>query len=38
MWSVGCCLIELYTGKILFEKGRSNNQMLRLMMEVRAEE
>lgn len=35
MWSIGCCLVELYTGRILFEKGRSNNQMLRLMMELR---
>ncbi|OZJ01683.1 hypothetical protein BZG36_05355, partial [Bifiguratus adelaidae] len=34
VWSVGCTLYELYTGKILFP-GRSNNQMLRLMMEVK---
>ncbi|KAG9300297.1 hypothetical protein G9A89_011370 [Geosiphon pyriformis] len=34
MWSVGCTLYELYTGKILFP-GRSNNQMLRLMMELK---
>ncbi|KAG8525903.1 uncharacterized protein KY384_000665 [Bacidia gigantensis] len=34
MWSVGCTLFELYTGKILFA-GRSNNQMLRVMMECR---
>ncbi len=34
MWSVGCTLFELYTGKILFP-GRSNNQMLLLMMEVK---
>ena len=33
-WSIGCTLYELYTGKILFP-GRSNNQMLRLMMECR---
>ena len=33
-WSVGCTLFELYTGKILFP-GRSNNQMLRLIMECR---
>jgi serine/threonine-protein kinase PRP4 len=33
-WSIGCTLFELYTGKILFP-GRSNNQMLRLMMECR---
>lgn len=34
MWSVGCTLYELYTGKILFT-GRTNNQMLRSMMECR---
>lgn len=34
MWSVGCTLYELYTGKILFP-GRSNNQMLKLMMELK---
>ncbi|EIW72735.1 hypothetical protein TREMEDRAFT_25323 [Tremella mesenterica DSM 1558] len=34
MWSVGCTLYELYTGKILFP-GRSNNHMLLLMMEVK---
>ena len=34
MWSVGCTLFELYTGKILFT-GRNNNQMLRSMMECR---
>jgi serine/threonine-protein kinase PRP4 len=33
-WSIGCTLFELYTGKILFP-GRSNNQMLRLMIECR---
>ena len=34
MWSVGCVLYELFTGKILFA-GRSNNEMLRLMMELK---
>ncbi|EKM83269.1 hypothetical protein AGABI1DRAFT_111706 [Agaricus bisporus var. burnettii JB137-S8] len=34
IWSMGCTLYELYTGKILFP-GRSNNQMLLLMMEVK---
>ncbi|KAI9830399.1 MAG: U4/U6 small nuclear ribonucleoprotein prp4 [Phylliscum demangeonii] len=34
VWSVGCTLYELYTGKILFT-GRTNNQMLRSMMECR---
>lgn len=34
MWSVGCTLYELYTGKILFT-GRNNNQMLRSIMECR---
>lgn len=34
MWSIGCTLYELYTGKILFT-GRNNNQMLRSIMECR---
>ncbi|OIW28571.1 kinase-like protein [Coniochaeta ligniaria NRRL 30616] len=34
MWSIGCTLYELYTGKILFT-GDSNNQMLKNIMEVR---
>jgi len=34
IWSVGCTLYELYTGKILFT-GRSNNQMLKSVMECR---
>lgn len=34
MWSIGCTLYELYTGKILFP-GRTNNQMLLHMMELR---
>lgn len=34
MWSVGCTLFELYTGKILFT-GRNNNAMLRSIMECR---
>lgn len=34
VWSVGCTLFELYSGKILFT-GRDNNQMLRLIMECR---
>jgi serine/threonine-protein kinase PRP4 len=34
MWSIGCTLYELYTGKILFP-GRSNNQMLHLMMDLK---
>jgi serine/threonine-protein kinase PRP4 len=34
MWSIGCTLFELYTGKILFT-GESNNQMLKAIMEVR---
>jgi serine/threonine-protein kinase PRP4 len=33
-WAVGCTLYELYTGKILFP-GRSNNQMLLYMMELK---
>lgn len=34
VWSVGCTLYELYTGKILFP-GRTNNHMLLLMMELK---
>ncbi|KAG9253443.1 kinase-like domain-containing protein [Emericellopsis atlantica] len=34
MWSIGCTLYELYTGKILFA-GDSNNQMLKAIMDVR---
>ncbi|KAL8795503.1 MAG: hypothetical protein Q9195_002092 [Heterodermia aff. obscurata] len=34
VWSIGCTLFELYTGKILFT-GRTNNQMLRAIMECR---
>jgi len=34
IWSVGCTLYEMYTGKILFT-GRTNNQMLRSIMDCR---
>ena len=34
MWSIGCTLYELYTGKILFT-GDSNNRMLKAIMEIR---
>ncbi len=34
MWSVACTVYELYSGKILFP-GKSNNEMLKLMMEVK---
>ncbi len=34
MWSVGASIYELYTGKILFP-GKTNNEMLKLMMEVK---
>ncbi|XP_068662777.1 uncharacterized protein [Aristolochia californica] len=34
VWSVGCCLYELYTGKVLFP-GPSNNDMLQLHMELK---
>jgi len=33
IWSIGCVIYELYTGKILFP-GRSNNEMLKLVMDV----
>ncbi|KAJ3278146.1 U4/U6 small nuclear ribonucleoprotein prp4 [Borealophlyctis nickersoniae] len=34
IWSVACTLYELYTGRILFP-GRTNNQMLKLHMELK---
>lgn len=34
MWSAGCTIYELYTGKILFA-GKSNNQMLKYFMDVK---
>ncbi|PHH59898.1 hypothetical protein CDD81_2386 [Ophiocordyceps australis] len=34
IWSIGCTLFELFTGKILFP-GESNNQMLKVIMEAR---
>nr|XP_056710809.1 serine/threonine-protein kinase PRP4 homolog isoform X2 [Euleptes europaea] len=34
MWSVGCTLYELYTGKILFP-GKTNNHMLKLAMDLK---
>ncbi|KAI8446065.1 kinase-like domain-containing protein, partial [Phakopsora pachyrhizi] len=34
IWSIGCTLYELYTGKILFP-GRSNNHLLLLIMELK---
>jgi serine/threonine-protein kinase PRP4 len=34
IWSIGCTLYELFTGKILFT-GRTNNNMLRSIMECR---
>eukprot|EP00049_Salpingoeca_infusionum_P004826 m.84275 g.84275 ORF g.84275 m.84275 type:complete len:154 (-) comp12743_c0_seq2:176-637(-) len=35
MWSVACTLYEIWTGQILF-KGRDNNEMLKLMLDVRS--
>ncbi|KAK5132702.1 hypothetical protein LTR08_008746 [Meristemomyces frigidus] len=34
MWSIGCTLFELYTGRIMFA-GADNNQMLRAIQECR---
>eukprot|EP01042_Synura_sphagnicola_P002251 gene2251-2691_t len=34
LWSCGVCLYELFTGHVMFP-GRTNNEMLRLMMEVK---
>ena len=33
LWSVACCVFELYTGKYLFP-GRDNNGMLKHIQEV----
>ncbi|KAG2520529.1 hypothetical protein BBO99_00005102 [Phytophthora kernoviae] len=34
MWSVGCCLFEMFTGKVMFP-GSTNNEMLKLFMELK---
>ncbi|OQR82710.1 serine/threonine protein kinase [Achlya hypogyna] len=34
MWSIGCCVYEMYTGKVLFP-GQTNNEMLKLFMEIK---
>jgi serine/threonine-protein kinase PRP4 len=34
VWSIGCVIYELFTGRILFP-GRSNNEMLKQMMDVK---
>ncbi|KAG1652177.1 Serine/threonine-protein kinase PRP4 [Nymphon striatum] len=34
MWSTGCTLYELYTGKIMFP-GKTNNQMLKFFMDLK---
>lgn len=34
MWALGCVIYELFTGKILFG-GRTNNEMLKLQMDVK---
>ena len=34
LWSVGCTIYELYTGRILFA-GQSNNDMLKHMMDLK---
>jgi len=34
LWSIACCLYELYVGKVMFP-GNSNNDMLRRFMEVK---
>merc|ERR1712137_1178732 len=33
LWSIGCCLVEMYTGQILFT-GKTNNEMLLMHMQV----
>ena len=34
MWSIACTIFELFSGSILFQ-GRDNNEMLRLIMELK---
>eukprot|EP01041_Mallomonas_annulata_P008503 gene8503-17536_t len=34
LWSIGVCFYELFTGHVMFP-GRTNNDMLKLMMEVK---
>jgi len=34
LWSLGTCFFELFTGHVMFP-GRTNNDMLKLMMEVK---
>ena len=34
VWAVGCTVYELFSGQILFP-GRTNNEMLRLMMDLK---
>eukprot|EP01107_Rhizomastix_libera_P017628 TRINITY_DN861_c1_g1_i3.p1 TRINITY_DN861_c1_g1~~TRINITY_DN861_c1_g1_i3.p1 ORF type:complete len:380 (-),score=110.91 TRINITY_DN861_c1_g1_i3:118-1257(-) len=36
VWSMGCCIFEIFTGKILFP-GRSNNEMMRLFLELKGQ-
>ena len=33
IWSLGCTLYEIYTGKILFS-GRNNSEMIKMFIEV----
>jgi len=34
VWAAGCCIYEMYTGKICFP-GQTNNEMLKLHMQVK---
>lgn len=34
MWSIGCCLFEMFTGQVLFP-GSTNNEMLKLFMQLK---
>jgi serine/threonine-protein kinase PRP4 len=34
LWSLAVCMYELFTGHVMFP-GRTNNEMLKLMMEVK---
>jgi serine/threonine-protein kinase PRP4 len=34
MWSLGCCLYEMFTGQVMFP-GSTNNEMLKFFMELK---
>ena len=34
VWSIGCCLYEMFTGDILFKRNKDNNGLLYEIMKV----